>query len=415
MLKHCLICLMALTLYLASPHSTAEGTPSLSAYLYKKLVESQKLLDDNQFEQSLKLLTELVDKHKYNDYEKGTILHMMGYAYYERGDLNNSVKALNSVLEYDVPKNLNLSTRKLLAQIYMQQANYQKAVVHFKYWLDHSPKPQEEMLILAAQSYYQIQRYQTAIKYTRQAIAMTERAGNRPKESWLTLLQSSLANLDKASDRISTIKLLLRWYPKKEYWLALASAYAQLEKMDNYLAILSLAERKELLTTQAQYLSLAGTYFSEGVPLKSAQVIERGLAQKRIQATEKNLRFLASSYSMAKEYEKSLPPLQKAAELAETGEVAILLGNAYFQLARWQQAADAFELGIEQGNLKQLPTSWMFLGQSYTNLKQFDKASYAFEQAALDEDTSRHAQQWLDYVAYEKQRYQTVGLETTKP
>ena len=67
MLKHCLICLMALTLYLASPHTTAEGTPSLSAYLYKKLVESQKLLDDNQFEQSLKLLTELVDKHKYND------------------------------------------------------------------------------------------------------------------------------------------------------------------------------------------------------------------------------------------------------------------------------------------------------------------------------------------------------------
>ena len=340
---------------------------------------------------------------------------MMGYAYYERGDLNNSVKALSSVLDYDVPKNLNLSTRKLLAQIYMQQANYQKAVVHFKYWLDHSPEPQEEMLILAAQSYYQIQRYQTSVRYTRQAIAVAERAGNRPKESWLTLLQSSLANLDKASDRISTIKLLLRWYPKKEYWLALASAYAQLEKMDNYLAILSLAERKDLLTTQAQYLSLAGTYFSEGVPLKSAQVIERGLAQKRIQATEKNLRFLASSYSMAREYEKSLPPLKQAAELAETGEVAILLGNAYFQLARWQQAAEAFELGIEQGKLKQLPTSWMFLGQSYINLKQFDKASYAFEQAALDEDSARHAQQWLDYVAYEKQRYQTVGLETAEP
>ena len=414
MLRRGLAIILLLGLGSISATLSADVTPRLSAYLYKKLIESQKLLDDKKFEKSLEILTALAEKHQYSPYEKAMILHTLGYAYYERGDLENSVKALEKVLEFEIPKSLNLSNRKLLAQIYMQQANYQKAVIHFKYWLDHSDEQSEDMLILAAQTYYQIQRYQTAVDYCQQAITRYKEQGKRPKESWLTLLQSSLANLDKASDRISTLKLLLTWYPKKDYWLALAGAYAQLEKMDNYLAVLSLAQRKDLLTSEAQYLSLASTYFSQGVPLKSAQVIEQGMARNLIRPTEKNLRFLASSYSMAKEYEKALAPLSQAAKKAETGEIYILLGNAQFQLARWQQAADAFEMGIEQGSLKQPATSWMFLGQSYINLKQFDQAIAAFQQAAQDEDKAKHAQQWLDYIRYEKDRYQTLGLEATQ-
>jgi tetratricopeptide (TPR) repeat protein len=213
-----------------------------------------------------------------------------------------------------------------------------------------------------------------------------------------------VAASDDIKTRIATIKKLLAWYPKTEYWLALAGAYAQLNKMDNYLAILALAERKELLTTEAQYVSLASVYFSEGAPQKAAAILEEGMTKKRVSQNIRNLRFLSSAYTLAREYQKALAPLQQAAALSTEGELDVLLGNALFQLARWEQASAAFAKGLDKGGLEQATTVWLLLGQSQLNLKQYQAAIDAFEQAALDEERSKQANQWLDYARYEQRR-----------
>lgn len=390
----------------------AEAPTSLSAAVYKKLIESQKQLEQDDFDSSVSTLMDLTKRKLHTSYENGMVWHMLGYAYLEKGKLKESAEALEKVLEFDIPQSLNLSNRKLLGQVYMQQSQYRKALPHLNYWLNSSEDDREEIQVLTAQCFYHLQQYKSAVKRINQAITTYKARGKKPQEHWLTLLQSSLAHLDEAEDRIETIKLLLTWYPKPDYWLALAGAYAQLEKMDNYLAVLSLARRKNLLNTESQYLSLASVYFSQQVPIKASQVLQEGLSRGIIRHNVKNLRFLASAFSMAREYEKALNPLLQAANKSMDGKIHMLLGNAYYQLARWQDAADAFEIAIEKGELSQEASTWMLLGQSHLNLKAFGQAAAAFEQAALDEDKAKQAQQWLDYIAYEKNRYQTLGLET---
>jgi len=59
----------------------------------------------------------------------------------------------------------------------------------------------------------------------------------------------------------------------------------------------------------------------------------------------------------------------------------------------------------------QATTAWLMLGQSLLNLKQYDQATAAFEQAALDETRGEQAQQWIKYARYEQERQENLKLE----
>lgn len=395
-----------------SQFAWAENTPSLTALVYKKLIESQKAIDDKHLDTSMAILQGIADNVQNSPYDNAMIWHMLGYVHFESGNLKQSAEAFEKVFEFDIPASLKQSNHKILGQVYMSLNQYQKALPNLRYVLDSSDNDTADVYAMIAHCHYELKQFKSAATNLNNAIAYYRRIGKKPKEPWLNLLQASLAQMDDVEHRIDTIKLLLSWYPKREYWLALASAYAPLEKMDNYLAILSLARRKALLTSEAQYVSLASVYFAQGAPLKTAQVLEEGFYKGLVKSNVRTLRFLASAYSMAREYEKALTPLRQAAKQSKDGELNIMLGNALYQLARWQEASVAFEQGLEKGELKQTTIAWMLLGQSYLNLKQYERAIYAFEQAALDEDKSEQAQQWLKYVRYEQNRQEHLILES---
>src|SRR5690606_18872706 len=98
------------------------------------------------------------------------------------------------------------------------------------------------------------------------------------------------------------------------------------------------------------------------------------------------------------------------ASKADTGESDALLGNALFQLARWREAADAFETALNKGGIQQRDTLWLLLGQTYLNLHQFERARYAFQQVLPSESRSHQAEQWIKYTEYERTRYEELGL-----
>ncbi|MGB3624027.1 tetratricopeptide repeat protein [Ketobacter sp. MCCC 1A13808] len=386
--------------------SYADEPPALTALVYKKLIESQQALDEKNNGRSLSILQSVAGNRFNTAYDNAMIWHMTGYIEFKQGNLKDSAHAFEKVFDYDIPLSLSISNHKILSQVYMNLGQYQKALPHIQFWVENNDKERADANAVLAQCYYELKHYKQAASHLQQAINNYQAQGKTPKEQWLNLLQSSQAQLQDLQQRIRTIKLLLTWFPKKEYWMALASAYAQQDNMDNYLAILALAERKELLASESQYLSLASVYLAQGAPMNGARVVEEGLSKQRIKATLRNLRFLASAYSLAREYEQALEPLQQAATLDQEGETDLLLGNALYQLARWPEAAKAFETALEKGNLSQTTNAWLLLGQTYLNTKQFDRSLAAFEQAAQDDEKSEQAQQWLKYVRYEQQRAQ---------
>ncbi|MBA52939.1 MAG: hypothetical protein CMK89_00650 [Pseudomonadales bacterium] len=386
-------------------------SPSLTARVYKVIVASQTALQKNNTDSAQKMLEDIVDSKSNSPYDNAMIWHMLGYVYYQQGTLGKSVDALEKVFEFDIPVTLSNSNHKMLGQVYMARNHYSDALPHLRRWLENESDNKEEVYALIAHCHYELKQFKSAASNLQSAIDSYIAQNKKPKEAWLNLLQASLAQMNDMKHRIETIKMLLAWFPKKEYWLALASAYAQLEKMDKYLAILALSERKDLLSTESQFVSLASVYFAEGAPQKASQILEEGMKKGVVQRNIRNLRFLASAYTMAREYEAALSPLRAAAEQAEDGELDIMLGNALYQLARWEEASTALVQGLNKGGVKQTTTAWLMLGQCLVNLKQYDEAIAAFEQAALDEERSTQAQQWIKYARYEKERQEKLMLE----
>ena len=421
-----LIILLAIPVFLGGLCATAyaDSSPSLTARVYKKIINSQQALQEKKLDTSQAILEGIVNSTRNTAYDNAMIWHMLGYVYYEQGDLKKAAATFEKVFDFDIPDSLSISNHKILGQVYMAQDQYQNALPHLRLWLESSTTGNEEVHAMMAHCYYQTKQYKSAAAHLQSAIDSYRAQGKTPQESWLNLLQASLAQLNDVKHRIGTIKLLLAWFPKKEYWLALASAYAQLEQMDKYLAILALAERQDLLTSESQYVSLASVYFAEGAPQKTAKILEQGMERGLVRRNIRNLRFLASAYTMARDHEKALVPLKEAAAQADNGELDIMLGNALFQLARWQDASKALAQGLdkgagvkgtkENGGLQQNTTAWLLLGQSLLNLKQYDNAIAAFEQAALDETRSAQAQQWIKYARYEKERQENLKSEANQ-
>ena len=201
------------------------------------------------------------------------------------------------------------------------------------------------------------------------------------------------------------MKWLIRIYPKKDYFLALATAYGLLDKRSKQLAVMEIAYRKGFLEQSSELLTLASLLFSEGAPYKAAKVLAKGIEEKKIPATIRNLKFLASAWIDAKEYEKSIPVLKRAAGMATHGEIDIMVGNSYFNIGDWQAAAEAFQAALEKGDIDQPEKIWLLVGQCYLNLKQFATAEKIFAEAVKFETIKEKAQKWLRYVSLEHQRY----------
>lgn len=410
MMMRVLLLLLMMTGWPGATLAAAEAVPSVSAVFLKKLVEAQTALGQKQRENARTLLQSLTADADNSPYENGLAWSTLGYLHYQGGDLKQSARAYEKALSFDIPHSLAQDIRKTLGQIYLSDNNCSGAVKVFQQWLAARPAGSEDVHVWTAQCFYQLSRYRQAAQHIDAAIRAAQAQGQRPKESWLALQQASLAQLDDAKERIETLKMLLRWYPKTEYWLALAGTFSQLNQMDDYLASLAVAERRNLLGNEIQYLSLASVYYSNNVPYRAARILEEGLRKKIIRPNEKNLRFLATSYTLAQEFEKALKPLREAAALAKDGDTDALLGNALFQLARWQEAASALETALDKGEVKQRDTLWLMLGQTYLNLHQFDRALYAFQQVLPDENRGQQAQQWINYTEFERTRYEELGL-----
>lgn len=406
------ICLgMGMWLLLATVvQGQSEPAPSLSALFLKKLTEAQTALEQQHRDNSRKILQALTDQVGNSPYENGLAWSMLGYLHYQNGDLKQSAQAYEKALQFDIPVNLAQDNRRILGQVYLSAGDCQRAVTVFEQWLALARNDTEEVRVWTAQCHYQLGHYKNAVQQLNEAIASAQSHQQRPKEAWLSLLQASLAQLDEARDRIDTLKMLLRWYPKTDYWLALASAFGQLDQMDDYLATLAVAERRQLLSTETHYLSLANVYYTRKVPYRAARILEEGLRKNLVKPSEKNLRFLASCYTVAQEFDNAIAPLRQAAAQAKNGETDALLGNALYQLARWKEAAEALETALNKGGLKQRDTLWLMLGQTYLNLHQFDRAIYAFQQVLPMEARSHQAQQWINYAEHERKRYAELGL-----
>ena len=416
--------LLASNLILSTPTfaETYRKVPTIRDNTYKLLSISQQAFEDKDTKKAFSILDRLKNTTSLNSYEKAMMWNQYASMYYGLDNIDKTISSYEKLLtQGNYPKALKTKTYYNIAQLYFFNKQYPQVIKNLDHWFALIKTPNAEAYALQAQAYYYLENHQQVVDSINKAIDIVDKKSINPKEQWMVLLQSSLDKLGLEKHRLSILKWMVRIFPTKDYMLSLASAYATLDKQKEQLAVMELAYKKGHLNEERLLLALTTLFYAQGVPYKAAKVMEKGLKDKTIKTNSRNLKLLSNCLRAAQEFEKAIHPLKQSAKLSDDAETYYQLATTYYQLARWDEAANAFTLALDKHLSSREQRAWVLLGQTYLQKYQFEDAINSFTRASTFNDTQKLANRWVRYAELEKERYEILkdseqlDLQSTTP
>ncbi len=389
-------------------------TVAMSQDVFEGLQNAQELIEAKKYREGHAILQTLRAKPKLSVYENAQIWNLTAYAYYLQERYAEAVKAYENVLAAgDIPEAIVQSTLKTLSQLYFTQEDYARALATVKRLMAVVPDPAADVYMLLGQAHFQLNQYKQAVQPISTAIEKYRAQGKKPRENWLLLLRVCYYELKGYQRMIGVLKELIALYPKEQYLLTLAGVYSELGDTRKQLSLTEALYESGYVTEPHHVVNLANLYLLHGVPYKAAKVLQKEIDAKNVEANGRNLRLLSQAWYQAREDEKAIPPLARAAGLSDDGELYVRLAQSYINLDRWEEAADAVQKGLEKGGVKRNDVAHIMLGMALFNQRKLSPARDAFVNAARDKRSAQAAQQWIAYVDSELKRKDS--LEQTLP
>ena len=167
-----------------------------------------------------------------------------------------------------------------------------------------------------------------------------------------------------------------------------------------------------MLEKHDELLRIAQLYLFYEVPYKAALILEKELESGRIKDEEKNWEQLANAWLSAREWKKAIPPLKKAAEMSEDGELFLRLGQTFMQEEDWKEAEKYIKYAIKKGDLENPGRAWLLLGitRNKKGIKHENAALFAFKRSTGYEDMEADARRWVKVIESKQARREADRL-----
>jgi tetratricopeptide (TPR) repeat protein len=337
-------------------------------------------------------------------YERGTVERILfSVAYAEdryadaRGHLRKAIESggLNAQ-QID-------EARYQSAQLFIQEEQWREGAAALEEWFTTATNPNSAAYYLLAAAYFQLEDADRALPPARKAVELMDPA--RPNENWLGLLSALHLQREEYREAIPLLERLIEAAPdRKSYWLQLSSVYQQVEDYPYALAVAQLASSAGHLTDDADVRRLADLLVFNGVPYRGGQVLEAAIEAQTAAVDDKLYEKLANCWRAAGELDAGVAPLQRAAELAATGDVFVRLGELHVQREDWPAAIAAVERGIDKGELRDPGNAELMLGVAHYNQKTYDDAVRHLERARRSERHRQLADSFLQAIAARQPR-----------
>lgn len=382
------------------------------------------------------ILTELLNnRENLKSYDRSVMWNAWAYVYMDEKKYIQAMDAYTRLInEPEVTIGLRVGALLSLAQLNMVQENYDKGIELILQWMSEVEKVTAQSYSLLGQAYFQTGDYNKSLSAMETAVSMAEEEGYKPRENWYVILAACIGELKKDIGekesllrQIGIYEILVNLYPKKLYFIQLGGSYGQLGREKDYMITLKTAYQKDFLDKESEYLALSQLLLLNKNPYWAAEVLVSG--QKKmvtivddktkeekivpvVKDTEKNLKLLADSWRMAQEIDKAIPVLEKAAKISKDGKSYVLLGNLYLSEDKVDKAVEAIKKGLEKGKITKLSEVYLTLGQAYFELQKFDEAKKNFRIAARDKEKKikTQANNWIKYTENEEIRVKNLAL-----
>jgi tetratricopeptide (TPR) repeat protein len=279
----------------------------------------------------------------------------------------------------------------------MQEEKWREGAAALEEWFKTATNPNSAAYYLLAVAYYQQEDFNRALAPAKKAVELMDQA--KPNESWLSMLSALYLQREEYKEAIPVLQQLIAAAPdKKTYWMQLSSVYGQMEDYANALGIMQLAHNVGLVTEDSEVRRLADLLLFNDVPYRGAQVLESAIEKKIVNLDDKLYEKLANCWIAAGEYDKSIAPLQRAAEMSSSGDTFIRLGEVQVQREDWPAAIAAIQRGVDKGQLRDPGNAQLMLGIAHYSQKNFDQARPFFERARQSDRHRQIAESYLQAI-----------------
>jgi len=384
---------------------------AVSKEVYAQIEKAQELLDEDNDAGALRILNRLYNPDKLTEYEQVNVLNYLGFIYYNMEDITNAMRSYEKqLLIPSLEPQTAKQTTYTLAQLNMVEEQYGRALELLNRWFILETNPAPEPFILKAQIMYQLQRHAEMVEPIENAMQVARKRDKPMKEDWYVLLNFAYFQQEDYRKVRDIQKILLESWPKKRYWFSLAGAFTELGEDQNLVAAYDAAYTQGMLEKESEYVTMAQLYMQREVPYKAATLLDERMKNGTITKNEKNYRLLSQAWQLSQEDEKAIPALTEAARLNDDGELDVRLGNAYLNLAKYDDCVKSVKTGIRKGDLKHLDNAQISLGMCLYNLRQYNDARSEFRKSARVEKSRRLSNQWIRVIEADIDRNEQIRL-----
>lgn len=370
------------------------GSGTMSEGTYSVVERAIDDLSNDKYADAERRLKDLAGKVK--DYERAVVYQTLGFVYAQQDQLVPALAAFEEALsEQALPQQPHQELVLNTGQIYLANGQYDKGIAVIENYLAVTCKPPPAEVHLAlASAYAERKQYREALTQVNIALAKA----NAPQEQWLQLKLALHFELGEMRESGETLLTLISIAHKNEdYWRQLSSVLLQLERDDDSLAVLAIAERQGFLTTERDVKNLANIYLMLEIPYKAGVLLERGVTDNIVEKTPANLEYLSEAWISAREWNHAESALQSAAELGNDGDLWQRLAQVQMEKEDWKSAQTSMARAVAAKPSNPGQAAYL-LGVAAFNAGDNAGARKALIAATRHESSRQQAQQWLDHL-----------------
>ncbi len=387
--------------------------PTISESIFKKLGEAQEMMDAKEYGLAEQFLKDMLNRSKkYNGNELGNIHNMLGYIAFLKEDFKGAIYAYEQVLAQgeDITEGLEVTTLYTIAQLSFVVENYQNALDYMELWISKADNPGPEPRIFMGQVYYQMKDYPNALIQIQNGIRIAQERGTKVKENWWALVAFLYYEKEDFQGYTDTMKILVRDFPKRDYWIRLAGIYGQEGQERLQLNTLQAAYAGDYFESETDFTNLAGLLMQREAPYKAAKILRDGLDREIVKRTARNLQSYGQAWQLAQEVDEAIPVFEEAARLSDDGKIYERLAYLYMEDDQYKQCVTSAEGALDQGGLRKLQTMYIVKGMCEFNQNKLKTARKSFvscrSESRKDKDNNnvRICAQWITFIDREATR-----------
>jgi len=392
------------------PRRKTSGT--ISEGTYRRMERIIVAVGKNEYVESEQKLLELSENAR-GEYDKAIVLQTLAFVYAMQNKYAQAVKAYEGALATQaLPQPVHEQMMFNIAQMYLSEDKFDKGMQWLNAYMKESCNPVPDAHILLASVHADKKQWRDSLKHTDLALVKAK----IPRETWLQLKLALHYELKEITRCAEVLVHLVSMSPMKEsYFKQLQGVLIEIKRDHEALAVLALADRRGFIDEESEYRNLANLYLFMEIPLKAAGVLERGFAQKKIEAGEKNLQMLANAWLASREYEKAEAAMARAAQASNKGELYKQLGQIQMESENWKGALESLQKAQQKGGNKNPGEVQFLIGVCATRLKQWKLAEQALRGAMEHEKYVKQAAEWLNHMRDEYAYSNPVGAEPETP